>query len=128
MSTPREKYNALGRHILLELYDCPAHLLERPPTSEQFLLAAADKMQATVVSAHFHAFSPYGVSGVVIIQESHLTIHTWPEHGYAAIDIFTCGHLLIEEGVQYLTAVFEAERHELREVARGMGVIAQEIT
>jgi len=84
---------ALGRHIILELYNCNASLLEKPTHSEQFLLEAAQKMGATVVSNDFHAFSPYGVSGVVIIKESHLTIHTWPEHQYAAIDIFTCGEL-----------------------------------
>ncbi|MEM1214654.1 MAG: adenosylmethionine decarboxylase [Bacteroidota bacterium] len=120
MTNPQEKYSALGRHVLLELHDCPAHLLERPPTSEAFLLAAAERMHATVVSSHFHAFSPYGVSGVVIIQESHLTIHTWPEYGYAAIDIFTCGQLQIEEGVQYLFKAFEAQGQQVRELTRGI--------
>lgn len=127
MPTPKEKYHALGRHILLELYDCPAPLLGRPATSEQFLLEAAKKMQATVVSSHFHAFSPYGVSGVVIIQESHLTIHTWPEHGYAAIDVFTCGPLLIEHGVAHLVAAFKAERHVTREIARGLEIAEQAV-
>ena len=113
---------ALGRHILLELYQCPAHLLERPQQSEQFLLAAAEQMKATVVSAHFHAFSPYGVSGVVIIQESHLTIHTWPEHQYAAIDIFTCGDLDLDAGVAHLIRAFAAEEHEVKEIPRGQFV------
>ncbi len=117
MSKP---HNALGRHIILELYDCPEELLRHPADSEQFLLQAAAEMQATVVNSNFHAFSPYGVSGVVIIQESHLTIHTWPEHRYAAIDIFTCGPLQLEKGVAYLQHAFQAERHWQRELDRGL--------
>lgn len=109
----------LGQHILLELYDCPAQLLEQPPTSEAILLAAAEKMKATVVSAHFHAFSPYGVSGVVVIAESHLTIHTWPEYGYAAVDVFSCGPLDLEAGIEYLKTAFQAKRCDTSRVPRG---------
>ena len=79
-------------------------------------------MGAIVVSTDFHAFSPYGVSGVIIIQESHLTIHTWPEHQYAAIDIFTCGELDIEAGLKHLTQCFNAGRSWQKEFARGMGL------
>lgn len=117
MSTPPR---ALGRHIILELYDCPEALLKHPAEAERFLLQAAEEMKATVVSSSFHAFSPYGVSGVVIIQESHLTIHTWPEHRYAAIDIFTCGPLQLEAGVSYLKTAFQAQRHGLQELERGL--------
>ncbi len=117
MSTP---LRALGRHIILELYDCPEELLKHPAEAERFLLAAAAEMKATVVGSNFHAFSPYGVSGVVIIQESHLTIHTWPEHRYAAIDIFTCGPLELEAGITSLLSAFQAKRHWLRELERGL--------
>lgn len=117
MSTPSR---ALGRHIILELYDCPEELLKYPTEAERFLLEAAQQMKATVVSSSFHAFSPYGVSGVVIIQESHLTIHTWPEHRYAAIDIFTCGPLELEAGITYLQSVFQAKQHYARELERGL--------
>ena len=115
--------HALGRHILLELYDCPIHLLEQPPQSREFLLAAAEAMGATVVSDKFHAFSPYGVSGVVIIQESHLTIHTWPEYEYAAVDIFTCGDIDLDAGVQYLVQAFQAANHQTQEIARGLNLL-----
>ncbi|MGH1432921.1 MAG: adenosylmethionine decarboxylase [Lewinella sp.] len=114
--------SALGRHIILELYDCPADLLKAPAQAEKFLLEAAERMEATVVNAQFHAFSPYGVSGVVVIQESHLTIHTWPEHQYAAIDIFTCGTLKLEEGIAYLCKAFQSKRHWQRELARGLNL------
>lgn len=83
--------DALGYHLLLELKDCDRELLNDPGRLEQLLVEAANRAGATVVQKAFHQFNPHGVSGVVIIAESHLFIHTWPEHGYAAVDIFTCG-------------------------------------
>lgn len=114
--------HALGKHIILELYDCLAHLLESPEQSKTFLLEAAKKMGAVVVSTDFHAFSPYGVSGVVVIKESHLTIHTWPEHRYAAIDVFTCGVLDINVGIEYLKKCFQAKRSWYKEMDRGINI------
>lgn len=111
--------NYLGTHILLELYDCPAELLKQPVDSERILLAAAHKMGATVIEQRFHAFSPFGVSGVVVIAESHLTIHTWPEHRYAAIDVFSCGDLDLAAAVQFLIKAFKAERSEQKIIKRG---------
>lgn len=81
----------LGRHILVEFYDCDPQIMNDVVQIEQFMVLAAKEAQATVVNSTFHHFSPYGVSGVVVIEESHLAIHTWPEFGYAAVDIFTCG-------------------------------------
>lgn len=113
---------ALGRHVLLELHQCPADLLKAGPQLEAFLKAAAGKMGATVVTSNFHQFAPYGISGVVIIQESHLTLHTWPEHGYAAVDIFTCGDIDLEAGIHYLVAAFKAQRSDWQMYERGKGL------
>ena len=110
---------SLGRHVLLELYDCPVAMLKDGAALEAALCTAADEMGATVVSAHFHQFSPYGISGVVVIQESHLTLHTWPEHGYAAVDVFTCGEIDLEAGVAYLVEAIGAGRWEWEVVERG---------
>jgi len=82
---------ALGRHILVEFLVCDPDVLNDVPKIENAMVAAATKANATVISSDFHHFSPWGVSGVVIIQESHLAIHTWPEYQYAAVDLFTCG-------------------------------------
>lgn len=82
---------ALGRHLIVEVWDADPRLLDDVKALEQILLQAAHAAKAMVIQSVFHRFSPYGVSGVVVIAESHLTIHTWPEYGYAAIDIFTCG-------------------------------------
>ena len=81
----------LGRHLLAEFYDCNSNILNNVQMIEQVMTEAAVACGATVVEKNFHLFNPYGVSGVVIISESHLAIHTWPEYGYAAVDLFTCG-------------------------------------
>jgi spermidine synthase len=82
---------ALGRHILVEFMNCKADVLNDVTAIENAMVQAAQIAGATVINSTFHHFSPYGVSGVVVIQESHLAIHTWPEYRYAAVDLFTCG-------------------------------------
>ncbi|GJM33258.1 MAG: S-adenosylmethionine decarboxylase proenzyme [Saprospiraceae bacterium] len=115
----------LGRHLLLELHDCPEHILKDTTFLESSLCQAAELMGATVVTSNFHTFSPYGVSGVVIIQESHLTIHSWPEHGYAAIDIFTCGQIDLPAGADYLMKQLKAGRSERQLFGRGPEVVSK---
>ena len=83
--------DAVGTHLLLDLRRCDAGLLDDESYISESLILAAETAGATMLSARFHKFSPMGVTGVVLISESHLCIHTWPEHGYAAVDIFTCG-------------------------------------
>ena len=83
--------NALGTHLLLDLKDCKSELLDDIEFIRQAMIAAADEAGATIVGETFHKFSPVGVTGIIAIAESHLCIHTWPEYGYAAVDIFTCG-------------------------------------
>ena len=93
---------------------------------EEVLLEAADKAGATIVSHHFHKFSPHGVSGVVIIQESHLTIHTWPEHQFASIDIYTCGaEMNFDAAVEYLKVKFASNKIVIKQFERGNQVIKQ---
>jgi S-adenosylmethionine decarboxylase len=83
--------NALGRHLILELKGCRPDLLDDLPYIQETMLHAAESTGATIVGETFHKFAPQGVTGVVAIAESHLCIHTWPEYGYAAADISTCG-------------------------------------
>ena len=82
---------ALGRHMTVEFYDCEARILADTRRMEEVFLTAAKRAGATVIASHFHDFEPQGVSGVVIISESHFAVHAWPEHDYAAVDLFTCG-------------------------------------
>jgi S-adenosylmethionine decarboxylase len=113
--------HALGRHLLLELNGCNAKLLNDLKRVEEILVAGAKLAKATIIGTHLHHFSPFGISGVVVIAESHLAIHTWPEYGYAAVDIFTCGDTLCPEiAAQYLVEQFQSRQPALMEVKRGM--------
>lgn len=109
----------LGKHIILELNDCATDLLKDPKSIQSIMEATALAMGATIVTSNFHHFSPLGVSGVVIIMESHLTIHTWPEYNYAAVDIFTCGILDFEKGIELLTKELDAKEVQMKDFERG---------
>ncbi len=110
----------LGRHILAEFYNCNVDILKDTAAIEKYMVEAAEKAKATVVKSVFHTFNPYGVSGVVVIQESHLAIHTWPEYGYAAIDLFTCGEEVNPwVAFEYLKEKLKAEKTETMEIDRG---------
>jgi S-adenosylmethionine decarboxylase proenzyme len=87
-----EKLKALGRHILAEFFNCDPQIINDVEKVEQYMKRAAIECGAAIVNSVFHTFNPHGISGVVVIAESHLAIHTWPEYGYAAVDVFTCGN------------------------------------
>jgi spermidine synthase len=111
--------SALGNHILVEFSGCTPQIMNEVSTIEQGMVDAAIKAGATVINSTFHHFSPYGVSGVVVIQESHLAIHTWPEYGYAAVDLFTCGDINAWISFDYLKEVFQAKNYSAIELRRG---------
>ncbi|HCP60354.1 MAG TPA: S-adenosylmethionine decarboxylase proenzyme [Dehalococcoidia bacterium] len=113
--------NALGKHLLLELKDCDRELLNDIGFLKKALLSAAVEAGATVLGESFHQFSPQGVSGVVVVSESHLCIHTWPEHGYAAADIFTCGDSVQpEKAAEFLVRELSARSHSAVTMRRGV--------
>jgi S-adenosylmethionine decarboxylase len=115
------KLEQLGRHILVEYYNCDKDLLKDHKIIEEYMREAAIRSKATIVTSCFHRFNPWGVSGAVIIQESHLTIHTWPEYGYASVDLYTCGDTINPwDAFDYLEDVLGAERSESTEISRGM--------
>ena len=105
----------------MDLFDCDHALLNDHALIQKHMVAAAKAAKATVVNALFHKFNPYGVSGVVVIAESHLAIHTWPEYGFAAVDVFTCGPEVDPRICQkYLTKALKAKRSEYHEFERGV--------
>ncbi|MFH1169255.1 MAG: adenosylmethionine decarboxylase [Chloroflexota bacterium] len=113
--------NALGRHLLLELNDCDRKALNDLGFLKDTLLTAARESGATVLGESFHFFSPQGVSGVVIISESHMSIHTWPEYGYAAADIFTCGDTVQpEKAAEILVEKLGSRNPSVTEIQRGL--------
>lgn len=112
---------SLGSHLLIELYGCDGKLLEQEAYVGSVMREAAQDSKATVVAQSFHEFQPYGVSGAVIIQESHYTIHTWPEHRYAAVDLFYCGGtVLVHKAVDVLREKFRPQRIKFLVVRRGL--------
>lgn len=110
---------ALGNHILVEFMNCDPSVMNDAASIEKDMVEAARKAGATVINSTFHHFSPYGVSGVVVIQESHLAIHTWPEWGYAAVDLFTCGEMDAWISFDYLKKCFSSDSYSAIEIKRG---------
>lgn len=113
----------MGRHVISELWGCNLEKLNDMEKIEQIFVDAALKSGAEIREVAFHKFAPQGVSGVVIISESHLTIHSFPEHGYASIDVYTCGDLDPNIAANYIAEALEAETRETLELPRGMGPV-----
>ena len=107
-----------GMHLLVDLWG--ASNLDDSALIDQVLRSAALEAGATILHSHFHTFTPNGgVSGVVVLAESHISIHTWPERGYAAVDIFMCGACNPYDAVPVLRAAFRPERVHVGEQRRG---------
>jgi S-adenosylmethionine decarboxylase len=130
---------ALGRHILAEFFECDTQILNDSHLIEIYMKQAAIDCNATIINSVFQAFNPHGVSGVVVIAESHLAIHTWPEYGYAAVDVFTCGETvdpwLATRSLQELlkaksVTTVEMKRGEIKsdEVLHHKPLMLQEVT
>ena len=113
--------NVLGRHLLLELKNCNQEVLNDVTFVRECLIETAEQIGATVVNQSFHQFSPHGISGVVIVAESHLCIHTWPEYRYASIDVFTCGETIDpKQAINLLTKKFGSKESSFLELKRGV--------
>ncbi len=110
----------LGQHVLAEFFECDPNILNNVEKIEKLMIDAALECGATIVQKCFHMFSPHGVSGVVIIAESHLAIHTWPELGYAAVDLFTCGDKCDPKvAYEFLKKAFYSGKSSFSELKRG---------
>lgn len=111
----------LGRHLIAEMADCDCSLLDDISYLETHLNEAVRQSGATIVRTVFHRYNPKGVSGVVVIAESHLSIHTWPEYGYAAVDFFTCGNEIDPyRAFHYLVEKLHCRNPKVEEVKRGI--------
>src|ERR1700680_566556 len=109
---------AIGRHVILEMWGCQN--LESVDTAERALREMVAALDVHLLDLRVYPFSPVGVTGVAIVSESHLVIHTWPEHGYAAVDIFTCGAPRDpQDAVQVLRGLFKPERIGVMEINPG---------
>ena len=112
---------ALAQHSLLEFYNCDRSSIKHATLLKELLSDAVLAGGGTIVKSVFHNFSPYGVSGVIIITESHVTIHTWPEHAYAAVDIFSCSEKLNHNAIRdHLKRALASRRVTKKTFRRGI--------
>ena len=112
--------HAIGKHLLADLHGVAPHLLTDPQRIEQLLLAAAEVAGATPIYGKFHHFGTgQGVTGVLLLQESHISIHTWPEFGFAAVDAFMCGDCRPELAIELLRAAFAPRSVDVNQALRG---------
>lgn len=109
-------------HLLVELFNCNIEALQSQTKLENLLQQAAIAANVTIVQSVFHQFSPQGITGIVIIEESHISIHTWPEYGYASVDFFTCGNGQPEKAYAVIVNGLEAERSEILLIDRGISL------
>jgi len=113
---------SLGRHLLVEMWDCDSRI-DDVETIGRAIDEAVVAIGATLVQSHVHRYSPQGVTGLAVLAESHLSLHSWPEYGYLAADVFTCGTLTIpRRAVAVFEEIFAPGRIEVQEIERGVQV------
>ncbi len=111
--------NTLGTHLLADLHGCDEQLLNDVKRIEAAMRHAAEAAGCVILHAQFHQFKPQGVTGLLLIAESHMSVHTWPEHGYAAIDLYTCGASEPIDAIEQLARALHATRTDWLTVKRG---------
>ena len=112
------KQTYLGTHIIAEIFGCQN--IDNLSFIRAALIEAAKVCGATVLHTKFHRFSPHGITGYVLLAESHISIHTWPEYDYAALDIFTCGkNMDAQKAISYLEKQLQAQKVESKKLIRG---------
>jgi len=118
----------LGRHLIAELVECNRLTLDNLEQLQEHLEESVRQSGATIVKSVFHRYNPQGVSGVIVIAESHISIHTWPEYGYAAVDFFTCGEAVDPyKAYEYIKQSLQAKDAHLTELKRGLPSSTNEI-
>ncbi len=116
-----QRVQSLGNHLIIELYDCDEVIINDAQGVEKAMIKAVEISGAKMVQSVFHQFNPHGISGVIVIEESHFSVHTWPEYGYCALDIFTCGDEIdYYSALQFLRSAFKAKNMSVTEMKRGM--------
>lgn len=116
-----KKGKELGLHTVLEFYGCNRRVLANSKKVEETFRKASELSKATILKTSFHHFNPQGVSGVIIIAESHFAVHTWPEYGYAAIDFFSCSPRIdIDIAIEQLKKALKPKYLTRLDLRRGM--------
>ena len=117
----KKTHASLGHHYIVEASECDPKIIGSVEKVQQILVKAAEIAGAQVWSISFSKFPPHGVSGTIVISESHISTHTWPEYGYVALDIYTCGDAIDpEKAVVYAVEAFGASTSHITEITRGL--------
>lgn len=116
---------SVGQHLILDAWQVSADLLNDPPFVRQALRQAVEACDATLINLCVHQFSPFGVTATATLAESHIALHTWPEHGYLGADLFFCGSGDPRPAMESLIASFEPGEVRLRELTRGLETAAE---
>jgi S-adenosylmethionine decarboxylase len=120
--------DALGKHVIAEFYKCDKEIINNRELVETYMREAVELSGATLIDTIFHKFSPHGISGLVVVAESHFAIHTWPEYGYSAIDIFTCGDIIDNKiALKHLKEKLLAQSISIIEMKRGVLDLGKEL-
>ncbi len=110
----------IGTHYILEMYNCPVDVLDNEGLIADAIKTAVERGGLTLLNLATHKFSPQGVTAIGLISESHISVHTWPEFGYCAVDVFTCGSPESAKiAVDHLLQVFKPEDYTIKKVKRG---------
>nr|WP_239121327.1 adenosylmethionine decarboxylase [Spirulina major] len=117
----------MGTHLVVEAWQAPQEYLNNPELIRQALLAAIEAGEATLIDLCVHQFSPHGVTATATLAESHIAIHTWPEYGYFAADLFFCGKGKPRQAMKVLQTLLQAKEIEVREFDRGFTLCSQAI-
>ena len=118
-SSERVSYENAGRHCILEIYECDQAKLNDEAFVRTTITSSVKMAGATLINLITHSFKPQGVTGLALLAESHISIHTWPEIGYAAIDVFTCGnHTMPENACELFSKEFSAKNFALKNIVR----------
>jgi S-adenosylmethionine decarboxylase proenzyme len=110
----------LGTHYLAEFFDCDRHIINDISLIERIMIEATERSGAHMIKTFFHQFNPQGISGVIVIAESHFAIHTWPEHGYAAVDLFSCAEFNYKDALNHIRTGIGAGYHSVTLARRGI--------
>lgn len=115
----KNKLNYVGIHLIAEFWN--GKIIEDSKEIEKILIESAKKSNNTPLKVSIHKFSPQGITGVILLSESHLAIHTWPQWNYVAIDIFTCGKRTFpKKALDYLKKKFQPKKIQILEIKRGI--------
>ncbi len=109
----------MGTHLVVDAWQAPAELLNDPEAIRGALIAAITAGKATLIDLCVHQFSPHGVTATATLAESHIAIHTWPEHGYFAADLFFCGEGKPEVAMKVLQTLLQARQVKIHQLQRG---------